>query len=113
MPLDRNRLEPALPLLAEQANAADARREWPELSWARVRESGALGWCIPSAYGGADLAGPELLTGYERLAEACLTSCFILSQRDAAARRIRDSGNAALAELLLPALARGEIFATV
>src|SRR5439155_21781973 len=58
-------------------------------------------------------AGPELLGGYERLAGACLTTCFILSQRDAACRRIRDSGNAGLCRELLPGLARGERFATV
>src|SRR5438132_8224347 len=113
MPLDRQLLEQALPQLAEHAKVADLGREWPEASWAAVRASGALTWAIPLTYGGADVAGAELLAGYERLAEACLTSCFILSQRDAAARRIRDSGNEKLAQQLLPALARGEIFATV
>jgi alkylation response protein AidB-like acyl-CoA dehydrogenase len=58
--------------------------------------------------------GPvELLSGYERLAGACLTTCFILSQRDSACRRIRDSGHAALAQELLPPLTRGDRFATV
>lgn len=113
MPLDRHALEHVLTQLAEQANRADLRREWPEASWAAVRASGALTWAIPQAFGGADLGATELLLGYEKLAEACLTSCFILSQRDAAVRRIRDSGNASLAQQLLPALARGEIFATV
>jgi alkylation response protein AidB-like acyl-CoA dehydrogenase len=54
-----------------------------------------------------------LLDGYERLAGACLTTCFILSQRDAACRRLRDSGNETLCKELLPPLARGERFATV
>jgi alkylation response protein AidB-like acyl-CoA dehydrogenase len=55
----------------------------------------------------------QLLDGYEQLASACLTTCFILSQRDAACRRLRDSGNEALARELLPALAQGRHFATV
>ncbi len=42
-----------------------------------------------------------------------MTTCFILSQRDAACRRLRDSDNAALSERLLPALACGERFTTV
>jgi alkylation response protein AidB-like acyl-CoA dehydrogenase len=72
-----------------------------------------LGWCIPPAHGGLGLEGPALLEGYEALAGGCLTTCFILSQRDAACRRLRDSGHEALCRELLPPLARGEHFATV
>ena len=72
-------------------------------------------WAGPSraALGGQDLSYPDLLDGYERLAGACLTTCFILSQRDAACRRLRDGENAKLRDELLPPLARGETFATV
>jgi alkylation response protein AidB-like acyl-CoA dehydrogenase len=42
-----------------------------------------------------------------------LTTCFILSQRDAACRRLRDGENPALRDELLPPLARGDTFATV
>jgi alkylation response protein AidB-like acyl-CoA dehydrogenase len=42
-----------------------------------------------------------------------MTTCFILSQREAAARRIIDSGNERLCRELLPALAHGETFSTV
>ena len=55
----------------------------------------------------------ELLSGYERLAEACLTTAFILSQREAAVRRLVASENADLAKQWLPPLARGEVLATV
>jgi alkylation response protein AidB-like acyl-CoA dehydrogenase len=60
-----------------------------------------------------ELAGDRLLAGYEQLAGACLTTCFILSQRDAACRRLRDSGNETLCQQLLPALTRGNTFTTV
>jgi alkylation response protein AidB-like acyl-CoA dehydrogenase len=99
--------------LAAHAGAADAEPVWPEASWQDLRRSGALGWSVPAAYGGRPLAGATLLAGYEQLAGACLTTAFILSQRDAACRRLRDSGNEALCRELLPALARGETFATV
>jgi len=82
-------------------------------SWDLVRKAGALRWCIPREYGGDGWTGSRLLEGYEQLAGACLTSCFILSQRDGACRRIRDSGNAPLCQELLPPLAKGERFATV
>src|SRR5947208_2599002 len=86
----------ALAALTAQGNAADAVPQWPAASWQALRDTGALAWCVPQEYGGRGLAGSELLDGYERLAGACLTTCFILSQRDAACRRIRDSGNEAL-----------------
>src|SRR6185437_12431914 len=63
--------------------------------------------------GGTERPPLELLDGYGRLAGACLTTCFLLSQRDAACRRLRDSGNVELCHELLPPLASGEIFATV
>jgi alkylation response protein AidB-like acyl-CoA dehydrogenase len=102
-----------LAALAENAAAADGEAVWPAHSWEVVRQTGALRWCIPSEYEGAGRAGVDLLQGYETLAGACLTTCFLLSQRDAACRRLRDSGKEALCAALLPPLARGERFATV
>ncbi len=99
--------------LAAGARAADEDARWPAASWDWLRRAGVLRWSIPAAYGGLDLPAGELLDGYQRLAGACLTTCFILSQREGACRRIRDHGNAALREELLPGLARGRLFATV
>src|SRR5262249_15262407 len=61
----------------------------------------------------AGLGGVDLLECYEELAAACLTTCFILSQRDAACRRIQGSGNQRACRELLPPLAEGKTFATV
>src|SRR6516164_5531340 len=106
-------LEDMLALLSAQANAADAAAVWPTASWDALRRGGVLRWSIPTAYGGLGRRGPDLLAGYERLAGACLTTCFILSQREAACRRLLDSGNEGLCRQLLPALADGATFATV
>jgi butyryl-CoA dehydrogenase len=106
-------LEAALAILEGHAGEADAKSVWPEDSWDALRRSGVLGWIIPREYGGSGLDALELLEGYQRLAGACLTSCFLLSQRDSACRRLRDSGNEALCRELLPALASGQRFATV
>jgi alkylation response protein AidB-like acyl-CoA dehydrogenase len=102
-----------LQALKGRARAADDEAVWPEESWAVLRQAGVLGWCIPRALGGQERQGADLLTGYEQLAEACLTTCFILSQREGACRRIRDHGSRELVEELLPALARGERHMTV
>jgi alkylation response protein AidB-like acyl-CoA dehydrogenase len=105
--------EPVVTALAEHAYRADADLAWPAESWQELRGSGALAWSIPAAYGGRGLGPVELLEGYERLAAGCLTTCFLLSQREAACRRIRDGVSEGLRRELLPALARGDSFATV
>lgn len=102
-----------LTMLAAHAGEADGRAVWPAASWELLRQADVLGWSIPREYGGVDLNPVEALRGNEQLAAACLTTCFLLSQREAAVRRLRDSGNQALCRELLPALARGERFATV
>ena len=106
-------LDDALDVLKKHATEADAASSWPAVSWDALRRCGALGWIIPPEYGGSGREGLELLEGYQRLAGACLTTCFLLSQRDAACRRLRDSGHEALSRELLPALASGQRFATV
>lgn len=54
-----------------------------------------------------------MLAGYMRLASACLTTTFVLTQRNGACQRIAGSTNDSLRAELLPRLARGDIFATV
>ena len=102
-----------LKALEAESGSADGKTEWPAESWDLLKQAGALRWSIPQEHGGDGRSGGRLLEVYEQLAGACLTSCFILSQRDAACRRIRDSGNAVICQELLPPLARGEGFATV
>lgn len=102
-----------LSTLSANAAAADDQATWPTASWEALRRAGITGWSIPPEYGGQGFDGPELLDGYAQLAAACLTTCFILSQREAAVRRILDSGNDRLCTELLPSLARGETVTTV
>ncbi|MGE3806593.1 MAG: acyl-CoA dehydrogenase family protein [Gemmataceae bacterium] len=106
-------LDEALKLLADQAGAADRDSVWPAASWTALREADVLGWCVPEKYGGNARSPADILAGNAKLAAACMTTCFILSQREAAVRRILASNNEELCERLLPALARGETFATV
>jgi alkylation response protein AidB-like acyl-CoA dehydrogenase len=112
-PHDSSISDELLARLAQHAGEADGERIWPKNSWNLLCEIGSLRWCIPKEYGGMDWSGTTLLTGYKKLAAACLTICFILTQRDGACRRIRDSRNDFACHELLPRLARGERFATV
>ena len=99
--------------LSDRAEVIDRDPAWPAESWEIARRAGVLEWVIPSQFGGRELDANSVLLGYERLAAACLTTAFILSQRDAAVRRIVDSGRDDLCRELLRPLACGGRFATV
>jgi butyryl-CoA dehydrogenase len=102
-----------LKTLADNAREADEKAVWPAASWQALARAGVLGWSIDVAHGGSGSDAIARLDGHEQLASACLTTCFILSQREAAVRRIAASGNEHLCRELLGPLARGERFATV
>src|SRR5438309_4050550 len=99
--------------LAALADRADEAPDWPEASWRLLCEAGVLRWSIPMEFGGDGLDPHELLAGYEQIAGACLTSAFILSQREAAVRRLLAAPVSALRRRFLPTLATGEKFASV
>jgi alkylation response protein AidB-like acyl-CoA dehydrogenase len=105
--------EDAIKTLGDHAETADAEAVFPEVSWHVLVRAGVLGWSIPVVFGGKEGDVHELLRGHETLAGACLTTAFLLSQREAAVRRLCDCDNETLREALLPRLAAGETFATV
>src|SRR5262245_36947611 len=105
--------EATLARLAALAGRADGDVDWPAESWAVLRQAGGLAWAVPRQFGGLGLPAAELLTGYERVAGVCLTTAFILSQREAAVRRLCAYPAGDLQRRLLPGLAAGETFITV
>jgi butyryl-CoA dehydrogenase len=102
-----------LDALATLADSADESSDWPAASWRLLVEAGVLKWSIPAEYGGSGLGHHELLSGYEQISGACLTTAFILSQREAAVRRLLASPVAELRRRFLPGLASGAQFASV
>ncbi len=102
-----------LALLDTNAASADANAGWPAESWEAIRRAGVLEWSIPREYGGSEREPLSQLEGSAQLAAACLTTTFILSQREAAVRRILDHGTPELRRELLRPLACGGRFATV
>lgn len=99
--------------LTAQAIAVDAAETWPVQQFSWLSETDVLKWTIPPAYGGLAISEIELAEGYGKLAQACLTTCFILTQRIGACQRIVGSKNEEIKAELLPRLATGELFATV
>jgi alkylation response protein AidB-like acyl-CoA dehydrogenase len=100
--------EAVLSALAANADRADTETAWPAASWQLLRGAGALRWSIPQEFGGMGWGAVDLLAGYERLAGACLTTAFILSQREAAVRRLLANANPEQKRRYLPALAAGD-----
>jgi alkylation response protein AidB-like acyl-CoA dehydrogenase len=101
-----------LAALAALADRADTDLAWPDASLRLARELGALRWSIPPDRGGEGLDRVAQLEGSEQLASACLTTAFILSQREAAVRWLVQASDL-IRQRFLPPLARGKAFATV
>jgi len=99
--------------LAGRANELDASGSWPTAQLQLLGEAGVYRWFLPTRWGGMDWSEAELARGYVRLAAACLTTTFILTQRSAAVRRIVECDNGMAKEQLLPDLASGNKFTTV
>ena len=86
---------------------------WPTERLNALRDAGVMRWNLPAEFGGSALNEQQMLEGYRQLAGACLVTTFILTQRNGACQRIVTSRNEAARQYLLPALAKGELFATV
>lgn len=86
---------------------------WPGARLECLRRNGVFEWGLPSEFGGRELTAAQHLNGYIQLARACLTTAFIMTQRDAACHRIASSANADLQQRLMPDLVSGRTFATV
>lgn len=98
-----------LVLLAERA---DREAVWPTASWGILGRGGVLAWSIPSELGGSGLSTLDQMRGNEALASACLTTAFLLSQREAAIRWIL-KGPETIRQRFLPDAARGQSYLTI
>ena len=99
--------------LASWRDELETADDWPARQMARLAEAGVFGWLIPRRWGGSELEEPDLLSGYLELADACVTSAFILTQFNSAVQKLVTCGREELQESWLPRLARGECFTTV
>lgn len=99
--------------LAQLATGAEAELNWPAEAWNALKEAGVLGWNVPVEFGGADFDSLEMTYGYIRLAEACLTTTFVLTQFNAACQRINWSSDTDFKTTVFQELVNGTKFATV
>jgi butyryl-CoA dehydrogenase len=104
--------------LAALDGPADEAGTWSEDLWRRLAEAGAPRWSLPRAFGGAECDRATIARRYARLAEGSLTAAFILTQHDAAVRRLASADAASPtghdeASRWLGAIGEGRAFATV
>ena len=99
--------------LSARSTALDLSCDWPAEQLRLCGEYGVYQWFAGEAWGGQAWPQVDVLRGYMALASACLTTTFILTQREGACRRIESSANAAIQAKLLPRLTQGDLFATV
>ena len=87
--------------------------DWPSESLRACGEAGVFRWFLPESHGGFGWSERDQTLGYLRLAEADLTTTFVITQYMGAIRRIAASDNSSVADHWLQPLVRGERFATV
>src|SRR5947209_8556069 len=73
--------------LASLDGSADESGEWPEDLWATLRQANGTRWALPEGMGGG-VDRRSLMRRYAIVAEGSLTAAFLLSQHDAAVRRL-------------------------
>jgi alkylation response protein AidB-like acyl-CoA dehydrogenase len=92
---------------------ADNGHEWPAELWSAVTRGGAPRWSLPEQFGGRSCPRPLLVQRYAQLAGGSLTAAFILSQHDAAIRRLTAAPGHGAAAGWLVAIGEGRAFTTV
>jgi alkylation response protein AidB-like acyl-CoA dehydrogenase len=99
--------------LARLAGDLEAPGAWPARQLELCGWAGVFEWFVPRQAGGQGWSEADILRGYLALAEACLTTTFVITQRAGACSRIAASDNPLVQKRLLPDLIRGRTFATV
>ena len=105
--------EQLLQRLTEHSLSLDAKDQFPAQQFEWLANTDVLKWVIPAEFGGKPASELEMIQSYEELAEACLITTFVLTQRNGACQRIAGCANEEVKRLLLPDLAMGKTFATV
>jgi len=99
--------------LSDLSATLENRAKWPDESWSILCESGVTQWFLPEIYGGTPQPETTKQLGYLELACACLTTTFVLTQRNAAIARILISENEELKASLTERLSSNDAFTTV
>jgi alkylation response protein AidB-like acyl-CoA dehydrogenase len=98
--------------LTSEDGPADEAGVWPDRLWAVLSAAGANRWALRSSLG-SGLDRPDLMRRYAFVAEGSLNAAFILSQHDAAVRRLAWAAGRPRIDHWLEAIGSGQAFTTV
>ncbi|MFN9037207.1 MAG: acyl-CoA dehydrogenase [Planctomyces sp.] len=93
--------------------AAEGVGDWPVRQLAWLGAAGGWRWNMPQSCGGLGCSAVELLEIYRDLSACCLTTAFVLTQRNAACQRLLQAQAGVVSASLLEDLAAGRVMATV
>lgn len=110
---ENDRISALVDELAGLDGAVDVAGTWSEPLWKVMTDHDVPKWSLPPEHGGAAVDRPLLTQRYARIAEGSMTAAFILSQHDAAARRLIAVPSHPIALDWLTRIAAGEAFGTV
>jgi len=110
---DADHIDRVVAALGAEDGPADEAGTWPERLWQVVTDANATRWLLPESLDGEGCDRATLLARYARLAEGSLTAAFILTQHDAAARRLLPATDRPCALRWLKEIAAGRVFTTV
>jgi alkylation response protein AidB-like acyl-CoA dehydrogenase len=89
--------QPDLQLMTELLSAADGPADistgWPDGLWSILSDFGTFKWLVPEENGGDGCDRPTLMRRYMAIAHGSLTAAFMLTQHDAALRRLIPAAN--------------------
>jgi butyryl-CoA dehydrogenase len=110
---ERDRVAELTARLAGEDGRADSGAGWPTELWSFIEQAHATRWSLPETHGGNPCPRPLLVQRYAQLAGGSLTAVFVLSQHDAAVRRLIASPESPAAEEWLQAIGEKRAFTTV
>ncbi len=99
--------------ISDLAKRTDQNNLWPTNQLEILKQAGIFAWDLPEEFGGTPCQSAQYTKLYLDLSVACLSTAFVLSQRNAAVQRIAACDNEELKHQYLPRLAAGELWATV
>ncbi len=114
-PAESDRLGGLVEVLSREDGPADSEGVWPDRLWNALVGAKATRWALPGRFPDAGGDRPSLVRRYARVAEGSLTAAFILTQHDAAVRRLVAASGPGRrrADQWIERIAEGSAFATV
>lgn len=99
--------------LLSMAGDLDTEDAWPRKQLELCGQVGLFEWFLPKDLGGQGWSDVDVVRGYLKLSEACLTTTFVLTQLTSACRRIAASETDSVKERFIPDLLTGNELATL